>query len=214
MATTHQPLFITTPIYYLNDRPHIGHAYTTIAGDVLARMHRLFGGEAYYVTGTDEHGSKIAEAAAAAGVAPQAFTDAQSTLFRAAWDRLGIKADDFIRTTEDRHKRTVAKFLQRLYAAKSPDGHPVIYPGSYSGLYCVGCEKFITEKELVDGRCPDHQTIPVTVTEKNYFFRLRAFAPRVGATHRKRRDPGEPARAARGSDGAHQAGPRRFFAVA
>ena len=175
------PLYITTPIYYLNDRPHIGHAYTTIAGDVLARMHRLFGGEAYYVTGTDEHGSKIAAAADAAGVAPLAFTDAQSTLFRAAWDRLGIKADDFIRTTEDRHKRTVAKFLQRLYAAKSPDGRPVIYPGTYSGLYCVGCEKFITEKELVDGRCPDHLQVPVSVTEKNYFFRLKSYAPRVGA---------------------------------
>jgi methionyl-tRNA synthetase len=175
------PLYLTTPIYYLNDRPHIGHAYTTIAGDVLARMHRLFGGEAYYVTGTDEHGSKIAEAAAAAGVAPQAFTDAQSTLFRSAWDRLGIRSDDFIRTTEDRHRRTVAKFLQRLYAAKSPDGRPVIYPGSYTGLYCVGCEKFITEKELVDGKCPDHLTVPTKLTEKNYFFRLKSYAPRVGA---------------------------------
>jgi methionyl-tRNA synthetase len=174
-------LYITTPIYYLNDKPHIGHAYTTIAGDVLSRAHRMFGGEAYYVTGTDEHGDKIAEVAAAQGVAPQAFTDAQSTLFRTAWDRLNIRHDDFIRTTEDRHKRTVAKFLQRLYAAKAPDGHPVIYPGTYSGLYCVGCEKFLTEKELVDGKCPDHLTEPTTVNEKNYFFRLKSFAPRVGA---------------------------------
>jgi len=141
----------------------------------------MFGGEAYYVTGTDEHGDKIAEVAAAQGVAPQAFTDAQSTLFRTAWDRLDIKHDDFIRTTEDRHKRTVARFLQRLYAAKAPDGRPVIYPGTYSGLYCVGCEKFLTDKELENGKCPDHLTEPITVHEKNYFFRLKSFAPRVGA---------------------------------
>ena len=174
-------LYITTPIYYLNAQPHIGHAYTTIAGDVIARAHRLFGGEVYYLTGTDEHGSKIALAAEAAGVAPLAFADAQSTLYRTAWDRLDIRYDDFIRTTEDRHKRTVARFLQRLHAAKSPDGRPVIYPGTYSGLYCVGCEKFMTEKELVDGKCPDHLTEPKKLSEKNYFFRLKAFAPRVGA---------------------------------
>lgn len=176
------PLYLTTPIYYLNDKPHIGHAYTTIVGDVLARAHRLFGGEAYYLTGTDEHGTKIAEAAAERGVAPQAFCDAQSALFRAAWQDLDIQFDDFIRTTEERHRRAVHKFLQRLHTAKAPDGRPVIYPGSYSGLYCVGCERFYTEKELTpDGLCPDHKTKPETVTEKNYFFRLRAFAPRVGA---------------------------------
>jgi methionyl-tRNA synthetase len=174
-------LYITTPIYYLNDKPHIGHAYTTIAGDVIARMHRLFGGEAFYLTGTDEHGTKVAESAAAHGVAPQAFCDAQSALFRAAWQTLGIKFDDFIRTTEERHRRAVHKFLQRLHSAKAPDGRPVIYPGTYSGLYCVGCERFLTEKELVDGLCPDHKTPPVTVSEKNYFFRLRSFVPRVGA---------------------------------
>jgi len=177
-----KPLYITTPIYYLNDRPHIGHAYTTIVGDVLARAHRLFGGTAYYLTGTDEHGTKIAEAAAERGVAPQAFCDAQSALFRAAWQDLDIQFDDFIRTTEERHQRSVHKFLQRLHTAKAPDGKPVIYPGTYSGLYCVGCERFYTEKELTeDGLCPDHKTKPETVTEKNYFFRLRAFAPRVGA---------------------------------
>ena len=174
-------LFITTPIYYVNDKPHIGHAYTTIAGDVIARAHRMFGGEAYYLTGTDEHGSKVAESAAAAGVAPQAFCDVQSALFRAAWDQLLIKYDDFIRTTDDRHKRGVVRFLQRLHAAKSPDGHPVIYPGTYSGLYCVGCEKFITEKELVKGKCPHHLKEPVNVTEKNYFFRLRSYSARVRA---------------------------------
>jgi len=178
---TSKNLYITTPIYYLNDRPHIGHAYTTIAGDVIARAHRLFGGEAYYLTGTDEHGTKVAESAAAAGVAPQAFCDAQSALFRAAWQSLDIQVDDFIRTTEERHIRAVQKFLQRLHSAKAPDGRPVIYPGTYSGLYCVGCERFLTEKELVNGVCPHHKTVPATVTEKNYFFRLRSFAPRVGA---------------------------------
>jgi methionyl-tRNA synthetase len=174
-------LYVTTPIYYLNDRPHIGHAYTTIAGDVIARAHRLLGGEAYYVTGTDEHGTKVAESAGEAGVSPQAFCDAQSAYFRAAWDALDIKYDDYIRTTEERHRRTVHKFLQRLHSAKSPDGRPVIYPGSYSGLYCVGCERFLTDKELVDGHCPLHQKPPVQLTEKNYFFRLRSYAPRVGA---------------------------------
>lgn len=174
-------LYITTPIYYLNARPHIGHAYTTIAGDVLARAHRLFGGEARFVTGTDEHGTKVAEAAEAAGVSPQAFTDVQSAMFRAAWDTLGIQYDDYIRTTEERHRRAVHKFLQRLHSAKAPDGRPVIYPGTYRGLYCVGCERFLTQKELVDGLCPDHKTRPTEVSEKNYFFRLRSFAPRVGA---------------------------------
>ncbi len=174
-------LYITTPIYYLNAKPHIGHAYTTIAGDVLARAHRLFGGEARFVTGTDEHGTKVAEAAEAAGVSPQAFTDVQSAMFKAAWDTLDIKYDDYIRTTEERHRRAVHKFLQRLHSAKAPDGRPVIYPGTYRGLYCVGCERFLTEKELVDDLCPDHKTKPTEVAEKNYFFRLRSFAPRVGA---------------------------------
>ncbi len=174
-----KPFYITTPIYYVNDVPHIGHAYTTIAADVLARFYRLAGREAYYVTGTDEHGTKIAEAARAAGMSPQQFCDKIVQRFKSAWKELDIEYDDFIRTTSARHEACVRKVLEQLRTAKTDDGQDVVYSDYYEGLYCTGCEKFITEKELVNGQCPDHKKVPEKVREKNYFFRLTAFADKI-----------------------------------
>lgn len=174
-------LLITTPIYYVNDKPHIGHAYTTIAGDYLARFHRLSGREVFYLTGTDEHGTKIAEAAAAAGETPQAFCDRIVATFVQSWKALGIDYSYFVRTTSQRHIQGVERLLDVMRSATAPGGEPVIYSDFYEGLYCTGCEKFLTEKELVNGRCPDHGTVPEKLKEKNYFFRLSAYLPPVKA---------------------------------
>ncbi|MBI3872211.1 MAG: methionine--tRNA ligase [candidate division Zixibacteria bacterium] len=173
------PVYITTPIYYVNDKPHIGHAYTTIVADYLTRAHRLLGRPAFFLTGTDEHGARIAQVAREHGIKPQEWCDRHSEHFRAAWKRLDVAYDQFIRTTDKRHVDGVRRMLERMHAATVPDGKPVIYEGIYTGLYCLGCEKFITEKELVDGLCPSHLTAPQKLTEKNYFFRLSAFLPQV-----------------------------------
>ncbi len=165
--------YITTPIYYVNDKPHIGHAYTTIAADVLARYHRQKGDEVYFLTGTDEHGAKVAESAQKAGLDPQAFCDQNSALFRESFQILNISHDQFIRTTDKRHELAVQKFLQKIY------DHEDIYEGVYEGLYCVGCERFLTEKELVDGKCPDHKVAPQHLKEKNYFFKLKKYLPKL-----------------------------------
>jgi len=174
-----KPFYITTPIYYVNDVPHIGHAYTTIAADVLARFHRLAGREAFFLTGTDEHGTKVAEAARKAGLTAQEFCDQIVEKFKVVWQNLDIDNSYFIRTTSPRHEEGVRKFLAVLHEAKTDDGQDVIYSDYYEGLYCTGCEKFITEKDLVDGVCPDHKTTPEKLREKNYFFRLTAFTDRL-----------------------------------
>jgi len=174
-----KPYYVTTPIYYVNDRPHIGHSYTTVAADLLARYQRLSGREAYFLTGTDEHGTKIAEAAAAAGKAPKEFCDEVVQHFKKAWKALSVEYDDFIRTTDRRHEEAVQKLLTLLNGAKTDDGQAVIYPGVYEGIYCVGCEKFLTEKELVDGLCPNHRRKPEILKEKNYFFRLTSYLDKV-----------------------------------
>ena len=168
---------ITTPIYYVNDKPHIGHAYTTIAADYLARFHRLAGREAFFLTGTDEHGSKIAEAAEEAGKTPQALCDEVVQEFKKAWETLDLQYDYFVRTTDERHVKAVQKFLEVLHKAKTPDGRDAIYEGIYQGLYCTGCEKFLTETDLVDGMCVYHKKPPVPLKEKNYFFRLEPYLP-------------------------------------
>jgi methionyl-tRNA synthetase len=175
MTSENQPIYITTPIYYVNDKPHVGHAYTTIVADFLTRAFRLLGREAFFLTGTDEHGAKVSEAARERGMTPQQWCDLHAQHFQEAWKRLDIKYDYFIRTTDKRHEKGVVKMLERLRAAKGPDGKPVVYEGEYIGLYCLGCEKFITEKELVDGLCPNHLTKPQELREKNYFFRLTAY---------------------------------------
>ncbi|MDR1656697.1 MAG: methionine--tRNA ligase [Deltaproteobacteria bacterium] len=158
--------YVSTPIYYVNAKPHLGHAYTTIVNDVLTRFHRLLGYDSYLLTGTDEHGDKIVRAAEREGRNPQQYADEISALFKAAWPKLNIETNDFIRTTEERHKKVVSAFMELVY--KRGD----IYFGEYGGHYCFGCERFYTEKELQDGLCPDHQTKPEYISEKNYFFRM------------------------------------------
>jgi methionyl-tRNA synthetase len=161
--------YLTTPIYYVNARPHLGHSYATIAADAMCRYRRLRGDRVYFLTGTDEHGERIAQVAAAAGVTPQAYADEIAGAFRETWQRLGITNDDFIRTTEPRHAKVVQAILQKLYDAGE------IYFGEYGGWYCYGCERFYTEKEIVDGKCPDHQTALTFIKEKNYFFRMSKY---------------------------------------
>jgi len=174
-----QRFMVTTPIYYVNDKPHIGQAYTTIAADVLARFHRAGGEETFFLTGTDEHGSKVEETAKKLGKTPQELCDINVEYFKKAWKSLNISYDYFVRTTDARHQKAVEKLLSILHGATTGDNEKVVYSGEYSGLYCVGCEKFITEKELVNGLCPDHLQEPRKVTEKNYFFRLSSYLRQV-----------------------------------
>ncbi len=160
-------MYITTPIYYVNDSPHIGHAYTTVLGDSLARYYRLAGRETRYLTGTDEHGLKIARAAEDLGVTPQEMVDDVSTRYRESWASLEIMYDDFIRTTEPRHKVGAQAFLQTLY------DNGDIYKDRYEGLYCVSCEDYYREEDLLEGGlCPIHHTPVEHFSEDNYFFRL------------------------------------------
>jgi methionyl-tRNA synthetase len=165
--------YVTTPIYYVNATPHLGHAYTTILADATARFHRLFGDEVYFLTGTDEHGDKIAQAAAAAGESPQAYADRISGVFQETWRRLQITHDQFIRTTAAPHRKVVQAILQKIYDSGD------IYFGEYGGQYCFGCERFYTDRELVDGKCPDHLTVPTYIQEQNYFFRMSRYQDRL-----------------------------------
>ena len=171
--------YITTPIYYVNDKPHIGHAYTTIVADVLARYYRnkLGKDNVYFLTGTDEHGAKIAESAEKLNVEPQKFVDNISDDFKVAWKNLEISNDDFIRTTSEQHKEIVSEILNKLKEAKTPLENDVLYEKDYEGLYCKGCEKFLTDNDIVDGKCPDHNREPELVKEKNWFFKLQDFLP-------------------------------------
>jgi methionyl-tRNA synthetase len=165
--------YVTTPIYYPNDVPHIGHAYTTVAGDVLTRWRRLFGDDVFFLTGTDEHGLKLQRAAEANNITPQEMVDRTSAQFRATWRLLDIQNDDFVRTTEPRHYAAVSQFLQTVYDAGD------IELGTYEGLYCVGCEAYYSEDELVDGCCPIHGTPVEHVTEENYFFKLSRYEDKL-----------------------------------
>ena len=168
--------YVTTPIYYVNAEPHLGHAYTTIIGDALTRWHRLLGDDVKFLTGTDEHGLKIQQAAEAAGLSPQEFTDSIAPKFVEAWKRLNIANDDFIRTTEPRHKAAVAEILQRCYDAGD------IELDVFQGLYCVPCELYYAEDELIQRRanlCPIHQRPVEYFEEENYFFRLSRFEDRL-----------------------------------
>ena len=162
--------YITTPIYYVNDKPHIGHAYTTIAADIVARWRRLQGDEVFFLTGTDEHGVKICQSAQIKGITPKQLCDEMSGYFKQAWKLLNISNDGFIRTTDKQHEETVQLIMQKLY------DKGLIYKKQYEGLYCVGCEKFIAEKDLDEnGCCPDHKQKPVIQSEENYFFKLSIF---------------------------------------
>ena len=166
-------ILITTPIYYVNDKPHVGHAYTTLAADVLSRFFRLQKKEIFFLTGTDEHGAKITESAKELKITPKELCDKNSKLFKEAWANLNIEYNHFIRTTDKKHEETVIKFLNKLKEKNA------VYEKEYQGLYCTGCEKFLIERELEDGLCPDHKTKPEKISEKNYFFRLKEYLKQI-----------------------------------
>ena len=161
--------YVTTPIYYVNDRPHIGHAYTTILADVLARYHRLLNVPTFFLTGTDEHGQKVQQAAEKGGVTPQQHADTTVVRFQELWKKLEITNDDFIRTTEVRHKEVVQKLFQKLYEKDE------IYRAEYDGWYCVPCERFFMEKDLDNGACPDCKRPVERIRESNYFLRMSKY---------------------------------------
>ena len=169
--------YITTAIDYVNGRPHLGHAYEKVLADAIARRHRQKGDATFYLTGTDEHGQKIARAAAAAGRTPEAFVDELSKTFVDAWKALDVHYDQFFRTTDRKHHLAVQELFRRLKDALSPKtGRPVLYEEEYVGLYCEGCEAFKTERDLDDeGRCPEHKVKPKEVKESNFFFRLSEY---------------------------------------
>jgi len=161
--------YVTTPIYYVNARPHLGHAYTTIVADVAARFHTMRACDVYFLTGTDEHGDKVVRAAKSENMTPRVYVDTISRLFRDLWPELGINNSAFIRTTDPAHMAVVEQVLQKIYDAGD------IYFAEYEGLYCFGCERFYTERELVDGQCPDHETAPEVIKESNYFFKMSRY---------------------------------------
>ena len=169
MADKPSKYYVTTPIYYVNDKPHIGHSYTTILADVLANYHRLLDVPTHFLTGTDEHGQKVQQAADANGITPQEQCDQTVVRFQELWKRLEITHDDFIRTTEPRHKTVVQQTLQELFDRDE------IYRAEYEGWYCVGCERFFTEKDLVDGNCPECGRKVDSIVESNYFFRMSKY---------------------------------------
>ncbi|MBK6849697.1 MAG: methionine--tRNA ligase [Proteobacteria bacterium] len=164
-----RPFYLTTPIYYVNDVPHLGHAYTTVVGDTLARYHRSRGEAVRFQTGTDEHGQKIEAAAAARGLTPLQLADEVVSRFRSTWGELGIAHDDFLRTTEPRHAAVVQRLWQRL--AERGD----IYLGEYDGAYCVACEEYYTETQLVAGNCPVHARPVSRLKQTSYFFRMSRY---------------------------------------
>jgi methionyl-tRNA synthetase len=178
--------YFTTPIYYVNDRPHIGHLYTTLVTDTLTRFHRLQGEDVRFLTGTDEHGQKIEKVAKKEGVAPIDVADRHAPTFRELWKRFGVANDDFIRTTEPRHRVGVAELIRRLEAAGD------LYVAGHEGWYCVGCEAFYPEKDLVDGKCQTHGTAAEWQKEENVFFRLSKYQDRLLALYEKGSVPGIP----------------------
>jgi len=164
--------FVTTPIYYVNDVPHIGHTCTTVAADIIARYHKLLGEDVFFLTGTDEHGAKVAEEAKKANLSPQEFCDKVSKTFEDIWPKLNIKYDYFIRTTNPQHEKVVQELIQAIY------DNGDIYKAKYEGLYCVGCERFYTEADLENGKCPLHPNKEIQrQSEDNYFFKLSKYVP-------------------------------------
>lgn len=169
MSNGNRKFYITTPIFYVNANPHIGHTYTAIAADILARYHRMIGDKTFFLTGTDEHGAKIEEKAKELGKDAKDFVDEVSAAFSMAWDTLNISNDGFIRTTDENHKKAVQNALQYMYDKGD------IYKGEYEGLYCRGCEQFKAENDLVDGLCPDHKTAPEKMSEECYMFKMSQY---------------------------------------
>ena len=179
--------YVTTPIYYVNDKPHIGHAYTTVAADILTRHHRQRGEETFFLTGVDEHATKVWRVAEEEGLPAQEYVDQIAVVWRDLPQRLNAETSFFIRTSDAGHKEFVRDFLQRIY------DNGDVYEDVYAGLYCVGCEAFKTEDELVDGKCPDHDTVPEWIEEKNYFFRLSKYQDQLLELYESRPDYVQPA---------------------
>jgi len=165
--------YVTTPIYYANDVPHIGSAYTTLAADILSRYHKLKGEKAFFLTGTDEHGKKIQQIAESNGKKPEEFVDEIVTSFKELWKRLNISNDYFIRTTDPQHVEEVKRILQELY------DKGFIYKGYYEAYYCVGCEQYLTESDIVEGCCPLHKKAPEVRKEESYLFKLSGFQEKL-----------------------------------
>jgi methionyl-tRNA synthetase len=165
--------YVTTPIYYVNSVPHIGHTYTTVAADILARLHRLAGEETFFLTGTDEHGANIEAKAGEVNMAPQKYTDDIAARFKHAWKELNISHDAFLRTTDEAHVKAVQKALQYMYDKGD------IYLGKYEGLYCRGCEQYKNDRDLVDGKCVDHKLVPERMSEECYTFKLSKFQDKL-----------------------------------
>lgn len=178
---SNKKFYITTPIYYVNAKPHIGSTYTTVLADILARYHRGMGDKTFFLTGTDEYGAKIEKSAIQEKKNPQEFVDQLSEEFRKCWNELNISFDNFIRTTDENHIKASQKALSYLYE------NGFIYKGEYEGLYCVGCEQYKTEKDLVDGKCPEHNTEPQVMKEECYMFKLSAFKDEILKSIKSRR---------------------------
>src|SRR5262249_29649812 len=177
-----RPFYVTTPIYYVNDVPHIGHTYTTVVTDVVARFQRQRGRDVRFLTGTDEHGQKIERAAKARGIAPIALADQVVERFKTLWTMLGIRHDDFIRTTEPRHRKGVEALFEKIRARGD------IYKDRYAGWYCTSCESFYPENQIVDGRCPDQGHKVEWTEEESYFFRLSRYQERLLNHYDEHRD--------------------------
>src|SRR6476620_10134647 len=172
--------YATTPIYYVNDLPHIGHIYSTVVTDVLTRYHRLLGERTRFLTGTDEHGQKIERAAATQGIPPIELANRVVERYHELYRRFDIANDDFIRTTEERHRRGVEEIIRRIEANGD------LYLARHEGWYCASCETFYTEKELVDGKCPIHDEVAAWQSEENMFFRLSKYGPALLDLYRTR----------------------------
>ncbi len=169
-----EKFYVTTAIDYVNATPHIGHAYEKIAADIVARYHRMHGKDVFFMTGVDEHGSKVEKSALEAGKSPKDFCDEMAAKFKTAWDRLNLSYDHFIRTTDDYHEKAVQTLFLKLLEKGD------IYKGTYTGLYCEGCEDFVRERDLDDsGNCPNHKRPPKTLEEENYFFRLTKYKDKI-----------------------------------
>jgi len=171
--TSDKPFYVITPIYYVNAKPHIGHAYTTIAADCVARYQRLLGKEVFFSVGTDEHGMNIEKKAEEAGKSPEVFVDEIALIFKDLWAKLNISYSKFIRTTDPEHKEAVQKVLQDFYDRK------IIYKGFYEGLYCTGCEQFKVRSDLVDGKCVDHNRAPEIMKEETYLMKMTELQPEL-----------------------------------
>ncbi|MDZ4063909.1 MAG: class I tRNA ligase family protein, partial [Coriobacteriia bacterium] len=178
--------YLTTPIYYVNSVPHLGTAYTTIAADALARYRRMTGHDVFFLTGLDEHGQKVAQAAEEHGMSPQEWVDSVAPKFAEAWEMLDLSHDGFIRTTEDRHKRGVQAFWQELH------DRGFLYKGSYEGWYCVPDETYYAEDQLAEGKCPGCGRDVEFIREENWFFKLSEFADRLLAFYEEREAAGRP----------------------